>query len=145
MSLISELTQQLRSEAEWQQSGGDDGLAKMLSGAADVIEELSAKLAAHNLSDGWVPQEEHPSDDRFVLLSFENFSIPLVGRYEKDADGGGSYYVGDEEDPLVSQGLFVNAWMDMPEPYKPESEPAKCHNCFGAANNDCRFCGDDGT
>lgn len=20
----------------------------------------------------------------------------------------------------------------------------KCHNCFGAANNDCRFCGDDG-
>lgn len=23
--------------------------------------------------------------------------------------------------------------------------PNKCSNCFGAANNDCRFCGDDGT
>lgn len=21
---------------------------------------------------------------------------------------------------------------------------SKCHNCFGAANNDCRFCEDDG-
>ena len=21
---------------------------------------------------------------------------------------------------------------------------SKCHNYFGAANNDCRFCGDDG-
>ena len=78
MSLISELTEQLRSEAEWQQSGGDDGLAKMLNGAADVIEELSAKLAAANLERSAVHTE------------------------------------------------------------------SKCHNYFGAANNDCRFCGDDG-
>lgn len=78
MSLITELTQQLRSEAEWQQSGGDDGLAKMLSGAADVIEDLSAKLAAANME-----------------------------RSKKNTE-------------------------------------SKCHNCFGAANNDCRFCEDDG-
>ena len=51
MSLISELTQQLRSEAEWQQSGGDDGLAKMLSGAADVIEELSPKQVADTICE----------------------------------------------------------------------------------------------
>lgn len=78
MSLISELIQQLRSESEWQQSGGDDGLAKMLNGAADTIEELSAKLAAANME-----------------------------RSEKNTE-------------------------------------SKCHNCFGAANNDCRFCEDDG-
>lgn len=76
MSVISELIQQLRSEAEWQQSGGDDGLAKMLSGAADTIEDLSAKLEAANLERSAVHTE------------------------------------------------------------------SKCHNCFGAANNDCRFCED---
>lgn len=78
MSLISELTEQLRSEAEWQQSSGDDGLAKMLNGAADTIEKLSAKLTAANME-----------------------------RSKKNAE-------------------------------------SKCHNCFGAANNDCRFCEDDG-
>ena len=35
----------------------------------------------------------------------------------------------------------VLAWIPLPEPYIPED---KCYGCFGAANNDCRFCGDDG-
>lgn len=37
--------------------------------------------------------------------------------------------------------MAVIAWRPLPEPYIPED---KCHGCFGAANNDCRFCGDDG-
>lgn len=37
--------------------------------------------------------------------------------------------------------MAVIAWRPLPEPYIPED---KCHGCFGVANNDCRFCGDDG-
>ena len=59
-------------------------------------------------------------NDRFVLLSFENFSIPQVGRYHQDDDGG-AFCVGDEEVPLASYGIIVNAWMELPECYR-ESE-----------------------
>lgn len=39
----------------------------------------------------WLPVEDRlPKDDNYILLSFENFDIPLIGRYKADADGGGS-------------------------------------------------------
>lgn len=69
----------------------------------------------------WIPVEEGlPEDDNYILLSFENFDIPLIGRYEADADGGGAFYLGnnDEGDTCLSQNLFVNAWMPLPEPYQ---------------------------
>ena len=32
-------------------------------------------------STSWIPVEERlPEDDNYILLSFENFSLPLVGR-----------------------------------------------------------------
>ena len=49
----------------------------------------------------------------------QNFSIPLVGRYEEDTEGG-AFYVGDDEDSCASQGLYVNAWRPLPEPYRAE-------------------------
>ena len=55
-------------------------------------------------------------------MSFENFSLPIIGRYEKDNDGGGAWYAGDETESLVSQDMFVNAWMPLPEPYRAEVE-----------------------
>lgn len=68
----------------------------------------------------WIPVEEQlPKEDRFVLLSFDNFSMPLIGRYEIDEDGG-SFYVGDDEESCSSQRLFVNAWMPLPERYRQE-------------------------
>ena len=43
----------------------------------------------------WIPVEERlPEDDNYILLSFENFSLPLVGRYEADSDGGGTVLPG---------------------------------------------------
>lgn len=68
----------------------------------------------------WNPIEEHlPSDDRYILLSFENFSLPMVGRFTDNA-----FYLGDcdGEDTCSADGLFVNAWMELPDPYKPEGE-----------------------
>lgn len=70
----------------------------------------------------WIPCSERlPENDNYILLSFENFSLPLVGRYEKD-ENGGAFYVGDcdEDDTCLANDLFVNAWMQLPEPYKEE-------------------------
>lgn len=71
----------------------------------------------------WIPADKPPEVDEsgmsdYILLSFENFSTPLIGRYELDKDGGGAYYVGDSDRSCISTGLFVNAWMPLPEPYK---------------------------
>ena len=69
--------------------------------------------------NGWIAiSESVPSSDRFILLSFENYPIPLVGRYVED-DEGGTFYAGYDL-PLAPQNLFVNAWMELPEPYKGE-------------------------
>lgn len=73
------------------------------------------------LKEKWIPVEERlPEDDRYILLSFSNFSLPAVGRYESD-ERGGAFYLGDcdEEDTCVANDLFVNAWMPLPEPYRP--------------------------
>lgn len=60
---------------------------------------------------------ELPEDDRYVLISLANFSYPMIGRYEED-ENGGNWYAGDEDETLLSQDLFVNAWMPLPDPYR---------------------------
>ena len=57
----------------------------------------------------------------YILLSFANFTIPLVGRYEEE-DEGGAYYVGDDDNPCTASDLYVNAWMPLPDPYRQEGE-----------------------
>lgn len=72
----------------------------------------------------WIPVEEQlPEDDGYVLMSFENFSLPLIGRYEVD-ETGGVFYAGDDDESCISQDLIVNAWMPLPEPYRPEVLPS---------------------
>lgn len=85
--------------------------------ACDVLdEEVKA------LNDGWISVEErYPDTDNYILLSLSNFSIPIVGRYEED-ENGGAFYAGDEDETLVSQDLFVNAWMPLVKPYRPDEE-----------------------
>ncbi|MBS6195461.1 MAG: hypothetical protein KH828_07770 [Clostridiales bacterium] len=77
-------------------------------------ENLQKEIAKHR----WNPVEERlPADSRYILLSFENFSLPLVGRYED-----GAFYIGDcdEGDTCVANELFVNAWMELPKAYRPD-------------------------
>ena len=69
----------------------------------------------------WIPCNEPPENDRYVLLSFENFSVPMVGRYEED-ENGGAFYVGDDDESCVSQDMFVNAWMNLPAPFQQKGE-----------------------
>lgn len=69
-------------------------------------------------------KERLPEEDEYVLMSFENFTLPIIGRYKKDNDGGGAWYVGDADgcDTCSSQDLFVNAWMPLPKPYRANME-----------------------
>ncbi len=66
----------------------------------------------------WIPVEERvPENEDYILLSFENFSVAQVGRYEEDGQGG-AFYVGDESETCISQDLIVNAWQPLPKPYE---------------------------
>ena len=72
------------------------------------------------MNNNWIPVEErYPDTNKYILLSFSNFTIPIIGRYEED-ENGGAFYAGDEDETLVSQDLFVNAWMPLPKPYREE-------------------------
>lgn len=74
-------------------------------------------------NDGWIPVEERlPEDNKYILLSFSNFGLQIIGRYDKDEEGNGSFYIGDcdEQDTCIANDLYVNAWHPLPEPYRPE-------------------------
>ena len=69
----------------------------------------------------WIPvTEKLPKPETYVLVSFSNFSLPIIGRYDENEEGG-AWFAGDEDEPLVSQDMFVNAWMPLPKPYKEEN------------------------
>ena len=73
------------------------------------------------LADPWIPITERlPETGDYILISFENFNVPQVGRYEADEDGGGEFYPGDEDFTYKSIDLYVNAWMPLPQPWKGE-------------------------
>ena len=75
-------------------------------------------LKRHLESSKWIlPEERTPENKSYVLVSFENFDHPDIGRYEEN-DEGGNFYMGYGYYTYKSCGLFVNAWMPLPEPYK---------------------------
>ena len=87
-----------------------------LNNAIEIINQTAAEY-----NNGWIPCSEPPKTSDYILLSFSNFSVPMVGRYEENEDGG-AYYIGDEDKSCVSQDIFVNAWQPLPEPYQPKGE-----------------------
>lgn len=95
----------------------DDFFSKGIERAMRVIRE-----EARHYGGGWIPcSERYPDTDKYILLSFSNFSVPEIGRWEQDEEGG-AFYIGDEEESCSSQYLFVNAWQYLPAPYYEEGE-----------------------
>ena len=91
---------------------------KMKVDVVDCNADLQRLMDEQATINGWVPcDERYPDTDKYILLSFANFSIPLVGRYEEDEEGG-AFYVGDDDESCVSHGVIVNAWMPLQECYK---------------------------
>ncbi len=68
----------------------------------------------------WIPiTERTPEDESYILVSFENYTGLDIARYEEDDEGGG-FYPGDDDEAYSKHGIYVNAWMPLPEPYKGE-------------------------
>lgn len=86
-------------------------------------EEVNRILAEEEKTGGWIPVTERlPEDDKYIMISFENSTLPDIGRYEADKDGNGAFYPWDDEKSYVEYDLFVNAWMPLPEPYRESEE-----------------------
>lgn len=85
----------------------------------DIVNSLLDDLEEDEKENGWIPVGERiPDPDKHILVSFFNFSLPMIGRYTVDDDDGGTFRVGDEDESFVEHDLYVNAWMPLPKPYK---------------------------
>ena len=91
-------------------------------------QELVDRLAMYEDQEEkgrWIPiSEQLPEDESYIIVSFENATMPDIARYEEN-DEGGTFYPGDDEKSYSSYGIFVNAWMELPEPYRQNDEGAE--------------------
>ena len=114
----------------------EDGMVDIYDDTYDVIihcesEEEQNKTVEKlkKAANPWIPITERlPETDDYILISFENFSVPDIGRYEAGSDGSGAFYPGDEEYTYTSVGLYANAWMPLPKPYRESEEQDKKHS-----------------
>ena len=75
-----------------------------------------------NVLGKWIPISERlPEEEEYILLSFANYTGLDIGRYEHDGEND-KFYPGDDEKSYSSYGIFVNAWMPLPEPYREEDD-----------------------
>ena len=72
----------------------------------------------------WTPLEKDlPMTRDYVLLSFANFDVPLIGRCRPDEHGVPTFYAGDDLNKLPGI-MIVNAWMPLPKCYRRETDGA---------------------
>lgn len=84
------------------------------------VVRLMKKLQEEQEKHRWIPVGERlPEFGEDVMISFSNFSLPIIGRCDRDEEGI-MWFAGDELESLVSHKLFVNAWQPLPEPYEEE-------------------------
>lgn len=125
LSWLSEVEGEIRKEKmkDCQPDRYDDGLMA----ATGIVREYVEKMCKIDEAEGkvdqsWIPcSERFPDGDRYILVSFENSTMPDIARYEEN-DEGGTFYPGDDEKSYSSYGFFVNAWMPLPELYRREDE-----------------------
>ena len=106
----------------------ENGVADVYDDTYDIVihcenveDQKGARLALMN-ERRWVPVTERlPKLGEYVLISFSNFTLLCIGRYDED-EKGGAWFNGDETESLVSQDMYVNAWMPLPKPYRSEEE-----------------------
>ena len=96
-----------------------DELIDRLAGYEDTgLTEEEVHRLKEEVRQRWIPSIfEVPNDDRYVLLSMSNCDLVVPGRYEED-ESGGAFFLGDDDRPASSKDLFVNAWMELPKPYR---------------------------
>ena len=128
----------LSDEIEQLKHGGDPGIKFFINkdGVADVYDdtydivihcesEEDQKDAKEALKEirRWIPvTEKLPEPETYILVSFDNFTLPDIATYRVDDDGSGAFYPGDEDYTYLSVGFYVNAWMPLPGAYRAEVE-----------------------
>lgn len=128
----------LSDEIERMKHGGDPGIKFFINkdGVADVYDdtydivihcesEEDQKDAKEALKEirRWIPvTEKLPEPETYILVSFDNFTLPDIATYRVDDDGSGAFYPGDEDYTYLSVGFYVNAWMPLPGVYRAEVE-----------------------
>lgn len=106
----------------WSASKKDDLVARLAEYEDTGLEPREVLQLKKNAVQ-WIPVTERlPDPESYILVSFENFSLPDIATYRVDEDGSGAFYPGDEDYTYLSAGVFVNAWMPLPEAYKAEME-----------------------
>lgn len=104
----------------WSTSKKDDLVARLAEYEDTGLEPREVLQLKKNAVQ-WIPVTERlPDPESYILVSFENFSLPDIATYRVDEDGSGAFYPGDEDYTYLSAGVFVNAWMPLPEAYKAE-------------------------
>lgn len=103
----------------WQQSRGANREYRYALAKDLIILEIEKLLKKEKVtSNGWIPvSERYPDNDNYVLMSFSNFSLPAIGRYEEDEEGG-AFYIRNDKESCISQNIIVNAWMKLPDCYE---------------------------
>ena len=86
--------------------------------ALDIVNTLLNDLEQDEKENGWITVDEKlPDPDKYILVSFENFPIPMIGIYTVDDDDGGTFRISDEDDSFLEHDLYVNTWMELPKRY----------------------------
>ena len=105
----------------------ENGVADVYDDTYDIVihceseeDQKDAKEALKEIRR-WIPvTEKLPEPETYILVSFDNFTLPDIATYRVDDDGSGAFYPGDEDYTYLSVGFYVNAWMPLPEPYRSE-------------------------
>lgn len=108
-----------RLEAELHAKYHENDEDPFYGGSCSALQEVIKLVNAQQERYEWETANIVPVAAGYILLSFENLPVPLIGRYQED-ENGGAYYIGDQEYSCISQGFIVNGWMPLPEPYRPE-------------------------
>lgn len=67
-------------------------------------------ISTEMIEDEWKSLDEEPKEDEYILISFANYTLPDIGRYED-----GVFYPGDEMKSFKDDGLIVNGWRPLPK------------------------------
>lgn len=119
---LSEVEGEIRKEKmkDCQPDRYDDGLMAATGTVREYVEKMCKIDEAEGKADqSWIPcSERFPDDDRYILVSFKDATMPDIARYEVDEHGNGAFYPSDCNATYALSWVFVNAWMPLPEPYR---------------------------
>ena len=73
---ILEEIEKLRGQVGSECTSEDHYIKRAWEHCLDRVEYIIRK----HMDDGWIPVEERmPEDDHYILLSFTNFNLPMIG------------------------------------------------------------------